>query len=184
MICGCGCGRETKIRRGKPNAFLQGHTGRKSAVPMLEKFMRRVAMSDGCWTWMGTVTQYGYGTVGSGLKSPRQLRAHRVSYELFNGTIAPGMHVCHKCDNRRCVNPSHLFLGTIADNTRDMVEKRRHAFGERSGRARLTGDDVLAIRAADKESATVVAARFGIKPCTVSNIWAHRIWRHISQETA
>ncbi len=184
MVCECGCGRVTKVsRRGRHNRFIYGHSGNKAAAPMIDKFWARVEKTDGCWIWTGTVTEYGYGTIGSGRKSPAQVRAHRVAYELFKGPIQNGLHVCHTCDNRRCVNPDHLFLGTIADNTADMVAKRRHSFGERHSRARLSPDDVSAIRAASG-SATEVAAKFGIKRCTVCNIWAHRIWRHLSQESA
>lgn len=183
MVCECGCGRATKVsRRGRVNRFIQGHSGRKSAAPMIDKFWARVQRTDGCWLWTGTVTVFGYGSVGSGVQSPKSLRAHRVSYELFKGPITEGMHVCHTCDNRRCVNPLHLFLGTIADNTADMVTKRRHGFGESHSRARLTEADVLAIRSST-DSPTRIGRLYGVRRCTVSNIKAGRIWRHI-KETA
>lgn len=79
--------------------------------------------SKDCWEWVGAVNNKGYGYIHA--KVGRFL-AHRVSYELEYGPIPEGMCVLHKCDNPRCVRPSHLFLGTIADNNRDMMAKGRH----------------------------------------------------------
>jgi len=77
----------------------------------------------GCWLWTGAVHPvYGYGRIHIGNKNPH---AHRVSYETYKGSIPAGMLVCHKCDVRSCINPNHLFLGTIADNNHDMYQKKR-----------------------------------------------------------
>lgn len=87
--------------------------------------------SDQCWEWRGYRTIKGYGSIGAGEF------AHRVAYELLVGPIPPKLYVLHHCDNPPCVNPSHLFLGTIADNNRDMVEKGRGFWQENAPHNRL-----------------------------------------------
>lgn len=90
--------------------------------------------SDGCWVWIGNRRPDGYGLF---YLFGKQLRAHRVSWEMHNGPIPEGVFVCHRCDNPSCVRPSHLFLGTIQDNNADRVQKGRPGskgvFGEHNG---------------------------------------------------
>lgn len=91
---------------------------RVSVAQRMEKYTQR---SDGCWVWSGTINRTtGYGSLTVERKSRY---AHRLAWELDHGPIPAGLCVLHRCDNRRCVRPDHLFLGTFADNTRDMMAK-------------------------------------------------------------
>jgi hypothetical protein len=91
--------------------------------PVWPRFNARYAISEtGCWEWTGALNNKGYGKL---CVNGKQIFAHRASYALHVGPIPPGSVICHLCDNPRCVNPDHLFAGTMLDNTRDMIAKGR-----------------------------------------------------------
>lgn len=104
-------------------------------------------------------------------------KAHRLSYELFVGPIPPGINVCHKCDNLKCCNPEHLFLGTQKENIADMMRKGRKdsRYGERNTQNKLTEQQVIEIyNSSEKQRA--IAAKYGIDQSTVSNIKSGKLW--------
>jgi len=130
-----------------------------------------------CWEWKRCVQSKGYGSVSIG--KSRTAGAHRVAYQLSNGEFPEDLCVLHKCDNRRCCNPSHLFLGTIQDNNRDMCLKGRQARGEKSGRAKLTMSDVTKMRALySKGNITYsgIAIEFKISPTYARSVIKGDYW--------
>lgn len=136
--------------------------------------------NSGCWLWLGPIMNMGYGTV---TLDGKNVLAHRVSFELSNGPIPDGMHICHRCDNTYCVNPDHLFAGTPLDNMRDCINKGRFVplktmRGEHHANSKLTEKDVLAIRA-DKRMKKVVATDFKITRTMVWEIQSRKSWSHL-----
>jgi len=137
-----------------------------------------VDKSGDCWVWTAVTDRRGYGL----LHGAPYRAAHRLSYLLAYGDPA-GLHVCHRCDNPRCVNPAHLFLGTDADNLGDMAAKGRSLWGERNMHAKLTVEQVLEIRRLAADGGLLhreIAARFGVTRVTVTDIHRRRSWRHLA----
>lgn len=144
-----------------------------------ERFRRltREAGPDDCWEWLGPFDPAGYGQV---TLDSQGHKAHRVAWILTNGPIPPSgtarsLSVCHHCDNRGCVNPSHLFVGTDKDNVADMVRKGRIQRGERHYAAKLTEAQVLAIRT-DLRSSRVLAAEYQVSSGTISHVRRNGAW--------
>ena len=94
-------------------------------TPMEQRFWAQVRKGRGCWTWVGNLAAKGYGKIRTAGRGSAWLYAHRASWQLHNGPIPNGLCVLHRCDNPPCVNPEHLWLGTWADNNRDMALKGR-----------------------------------------------------------
>lgn len=149
-------------------------------VPMEQRFWSRVEKRghDECWPWGGSVTRSGYPQMGRGGRGGGMAYAHRYSYELVHGSITAGLNVCHRCDNKRCVNPGHLFAGTQAENMADMVQKGRSCRGPKNGQTKLTADQVSEIKASGGLLADV-AAQYGISFQHVSDIRRGRRRSHV-----
>jgi hypothetical protein len=136
----------------------------------------------GCWLWTGTKNHDGYGKLRDGRPHSRaHVRAHRVAYALAKPSMYnPTLHVLHTCDVPACCRPSHLFQGTQLDNIRDMHAKGRGvtARGEANIRAKLTVDQVLAIRA-DTRPKKTLARVYGISRAAIQFIKNRKTWRHV-----
>lgn len=141
------------------------------------------AGEDDCWLWTASVAGRGYGQIKLP-KTRRQIYAHRCSYELHEGPIPDEVGVLHSCDNPRCVNPKHLFLGTAGDNAIDTKNKGRHLFGELNAQSVLTTAQVNRIHdlAESGQSENSVAAMFGVSSSTIHRIKHGERWHHIWQE--
>lgn len=144
-----------------------------------KRFWKHVRKTESCWLWTGSIKSHGYGKIGIDGKS---IRAHRYAYELFRGPIPEGLIVCHKCDNRACVNPDHLFLGTFADNNADTKKKGRSAWGEKNVNAKLSCYHVSQIRKlynSGKYSFRELGKLYNVTGTLVWCIVRNKIWKRI-----
>ena len=138
--------------------------------------VQKLPEDNGCWIWLAGEDKNGYGKFS-------HTRAHRYSWELQHGPIQSTLAcVCHTCDNPRCVNPSHLFLGENKDNTQDRNQKGRQAKGIKSGSAKLTDEKVKEIRklyATGNYSQDKLADLFEVNQSHVSSIVLRKTWKHV-----
>lgn len=149
-------------------------TNLQDALQLPRRFREKVSVVEtGCWEWIGSRHRGGYGQVWL---DGRVVQAHRLSFERHVGPIPPGMLICHRCDNPPCVNPAHLFLGTMADNAADMIAKGRWKAPAikvvSDGLAKLHEDDVPEIRRrmADGESRASIARSLGVSRRTIGRV--------------
>ena len=186
-FCACGCGERPR------NWAAQYVVGHKPPLPLADRLWRRAEkMPSGCWEWRGYVRPAGYGQIGRGRKGQGIIDTHRAAWELTNGPIPGGLFVCHKCDNRRCCNPEHLFLGTHQDNMRDMRAKGRGARGFDLPHTRLSEEQVREIRARFvsrhhpglrghwRSNARELATEFGITPQYLTQV----VYGHYRKDAA
>ena len=136
---------------------------------------------DDCWEWTGWNNGAGYGAIGKGQKS---YLATRWAYYIEHGDDPGDECVCHTCDNPGCVNPAHLWLGTIGDNNRDAWQKGRSFQpetlpGEQNTQAKLTEQDVREIRKSN-ELQRILAEQYGVCHQLISQIKTGKIWKHVA----
>lgn len=165
------------LRHGDPIGKQERHHG----LTLRERMAVYTQIGPDCWEWIGGKNARGYGVINDGTRA--QL-AHRIAWLLEHGHLPAELGVLHHCDNPACVRPSHLFIGTRADNNADMLAKGRYRAGTNPPRgdstwnAKLSEADVRHIRTT-KERGTDLAKRYGVTKATISDIRHRRSWAHI-----
>lgn len=171
----------TAALRGVSATGLPGRAKR----PMKSRFEDKYTPepNTGCWLWDAATARGGYGAFKV---DGRLCGAHRVAWEIYVGPINCGLSVLHRCDQPLCVNPSHLFLGTSADNVADRESKgrtsrgarhrERVAWGENNGQAKLSAADVAAIRSSHELTQASLAREYGVSQQQVSRILNGKKW--------
>lgn len=153
-------------------------------IPTKLRFWQKVKIlsNNDCWEWQGSKYYNGYGQF---YKRPMKIVAHRMAYELTFGKSK--LLVCHKCDNRGCVNPNHLFLGTYSENFADMDSKGRRnpadTKGIKNGRALVTEDQILSMRelyAKGNISIIKLGKKFGVSETQTGRIIRRESWKHVT----
>jgi hypothetical protein len=183
------CGEVRKLARGYCGrcGTRRRRAGLLANLTDEDRFWARVRKDpDGCWRW----TASGVRDYGRILYDGKRVLAHRLSWELRHGPIPEGMEVCHNCpngDDPSCVNPDHLFLGTHAENMRDMVAKGRRRKvqgirGEKSPVAKLTdakASEALALYRTGGWSHSTLARRYGVSDGAIQQLVQRKTWRHL-----
>jgi hypothetical protein len=171
---------ELTIEKGK--VFIDP----KTFFPQGKRFrtIECIITNQGCWQVVS------HKPAGSGYiyllwtrhKHYKSFALHHLMYEYCFGKIPQGLCICHTCDNPRCINPEHLWLGTHADNRFDCINKNRQSKGEKHNpNAKLTNEQIKEIRSDKKSSQTALAEKYEVSCSTISNIKNFKTWVYLTQ---
>lgn len=189
--CHCGCGQKTGIAqrtnpkyqtiKGEHVRYIKNHVTKLTHNQRWVAFWNEVRITSDdnlCWEWQGACDKDGY---GNKTWQNKRNKTHHLAWSYPDYVIPSGMLICHSCDNRKCCNPKHLFLGTNQDNMSDMVAKNRQAKGEADGNAKLTAVQVREIRhryALGNVYQYELAAEYGVHLMTIAYIIRRITWKH------
>lgn len=178
------CSRKCSGTAGSKKYFESAFTWNKATKEeamnrLIKNYNERIIKTDSCWEWNGVIANTGYGALKY---KGKIVGVHRLSWLIHKGEIPPGDFVLHHCDNRKCSNPDHLFLGTPKDNTQDMLKKNRNRHcNQLSKNAKLTRDKAKIIKKLleDGISQFAIAREYGVSRGTIQDIHRRKTWKDV-----
>lgn len=189
MFCSMKCRGHTGFRPGSP-LFISEMNEEQKFERLKKSYEKHVIRQESCWDWKGSISNNGY-PVMSCRRTIGADRGHKASWIIHNGPIPEGMHVCHSCDNRKCTNPEHLWIGTHKQNNDDKIAKGRAKYvqppvmkGEANPSAKLTEAMVKEIKCLLElgHSSYGIAKKFSVSKTTILRIKRNTHWKHIEEQ--